>query len=133
MADLPGPAVSLDKLCFIVSLAREYEVEEEAAEPEADSGALEEERLLALESGATASIDEELRTIIDELDEDEQIDLVALVWMGRDGAEVSDWPLLRAQAADAHNERTAAYVMGIPLFSEFLEEGMNAFGLSCES
>ncbi|MDD3799029.1 MAG: DUF3775 domain-containing protein [Novosphingobium sp.] len=128
-----GPAISLDKLCFIVSLAREFEIEGDGAEPETDSGIDEEERLATLEGGRPDTIDEELRTFIDELDEDEQIDLVALVWLGRDEGERSDWPSVRSQAIEAHNDRTADYLMGIPLLPGFLEDGMNAFGLSCET
>ena len=38
---------------------------------------------------------EELTAFIDPLSEDEQIDLVALVWLGRDDYPASDWQAVR--------------------------------------
>jgi hypothetical protein len=39
---------------------------------------------------------------------------------------------LRAEAARAHNKRTAAYLLGIPLLSDYLEEALSLFDLSCD-
>jgi len=41
-------------------------------------------------------------------------------------------PSLRNQAAEAHNNRTAAYLIGTPMFADYLEEAMAMFGLSPE-
>jgi len=39
---------------------------------------------------------------------------------------------LRAEAARAHNRRTAAYLLGIPLLSDYLSEAIDQFGIECE-
>jgi hypothetical protein len=65
------------------------------------------------------------------MNEDEQIDLVTLTWLGRRDGTVGDWDELRGQAAQAHNKRTAAYLLGIPLVADYLEEALSQFGLSC--
>jgi hypothetical protein len=52
--------------------------------------------------------------MIDDLNYDEQIDLVTLAWLGRDGGSLNDWASLRSQAMAAHNERTADYLLGMP-------------------
>lgn len=42
---------------------------------------------------------------------------------------------LREEAAHAHSTRTthtANYLLGMPLVSDYLEEGLSLFGLSCE-
>jgi hypothetical protein len=75
---------------------------------------------------------QELTTYIDDLSEDEQIDLVTLVWLGRGDGDLSDWQDLRSEAARAHNNRTATYLLGMPLLSNHLEDAMSAFGRSCE-
>lgn len=75
---------------------------------------------------------EELVSFINALSVDEQIDLVALAWLGRDDYAASDWPAVRAEAASEHNERTAEYLIGIPLLGDFLEEGLSMLGYSCE-
>ena len=75
---------------------------------------------------------EELTCFIDGLSEDEQIDLVALAWLGRDDYSASDWDTVREEAALAHNHRTASYLLGMPLLGDFLEEGLSMLGRSCE-
>ena len=75
---------------------------------------------------------QEITSLINSLSEDEQIDLVALAWLGRGDYSASDWPTVREEAARAHNQRTAEYLLGIPLVSDFLEEGLSMLGYSCE-
>ena len=74
----------------------------------------------------------ELTAMIRGLNEDEQIDLVALAWLGRGDGELDDWDDIRAEASRAHNKRTAEYLLGIPLLGDLLEEGLALFGHSLE-
>ena len=69
---------------------------------------------------------------INSLSEDEQIDLVTLVWLGRDDYAASDWATVREEATRAHNKNTASYLLGTPLLGDFLEEGLSMLGYSCE-
>ena len=39
---------------------------------------------------------------------------------------------MREEAARAHNQRTAEYLLGMPLVADFLEEGLSMLGYSCE-
>jgi len=135
MADTSGPAVAVDKLCFIIALAHDFDVKEAVTEEDTGSNPTDDGQRAVLEDHEDDPAEAELRVFIDELDEDEQIDLVALVWLGRGDGETSDWDSLRSEAANAHNEhdRTSDYLMGIPLLAYYLEVGMDAFGLSCES
>ena len=55
-----------------------------------------------------------------------------MMWLGRGDNTVADWPSIRDEAARAHNERTAAYLLGEPLLGDFLEEGLSMLGFSCE-
>ena len=57
---------------------------------------------------------------------------VALTWLGRDDYSAADWTSVREEAARAHNNRTAAYLLGIPQLGDFLEEGLSMLGYSCE-
>lgn len=85
-----------------------------------------------LEDHRDDPVAQELRSFIQALSEDEQIDLVALAWLGRDDASAEDWPAVREEAARAHNQRTARYLLGTPLIGDFLEEGLSLLGYSCE-
>ncbi|WP_434734292.1 DUF3775 domain-containing protein [Rhizobium sp. YTUHZ044] len=75
-------------------------------------------------------VEKELESAIWALNEDEQIDLVALAWLGRGDGDASEWDDLRHQAAEAHNNRTAAYLLGLPLLPDYLEEALDQFGES---
>ena len=85
-----------------------------------------------LEDHSDDPVVEELTSLINSLSEDEQIDLVALTWLGRDDYSVNDWATVRAEAASAHNNRTANYLLGTPLLADFLEEGLSILGYSCK-
>jgi hypothetical protein len=74
----------------------------------------------------------ELTSFIHDLNEDEQIDLVTLTWLGRSDGDIENWDALRAQAARAHNKRTAAYLLGMPMLADRLEDALSKFGHSSE-
>ena len=74
----------------------------------------------------------ELVDFIDSLNEDEQVNLVALAWLGRGDYSLDEWDAALEAAREAHNERTGEYLLGIPLLSDYLEEALSQFGESCE-
>lgn len=131
-SDSAGPAISPDKACFIIVKAREFDVKDVVTAPDDSSNASDDGMNSVLEDRSDDPVAQELRGFIAALNEDEQIDLVALVWLGRGDGAVEDWRELRAEAARAHNKRTATYLLGIPLLADYLEEGLTQFGLSCE-
>ena len=72
----------------------------------------------------------ELEDFIDSLNEEEQINLVALAWIGRGTFAPEEWEDALAEARDAHNDHTGQYLLGIPLLGTFLEDGLEALGFS---
>ena len=42
------------------------------------------------------------------------------------------WDSLRSQAVAAHNDRTASYLLGMPLLSDYLDEALAQLGHSAE-
>jgi hypothetical protein len=128
-----GPlTISPEKVCFIIIKAREVDAKDEVTEPDPGSNPSDDKDAAVLEDHADDPVVEELTSLINSLSEDEQIDLVALAWLGRDDYSAGDWPEVRAEAARAHNERTASYLLGTPLVGDFLEEGLSMLGYSCE-
>ena len=101
-------------------------------EPDSGSNPSDDKDVAVLEDHADDPVVEELTSLINSLSEDEQIDLVALTWLGRDDYTASDWAAVREEAARAHNERTAEYLLGTPLVGDFLQEGLSMLGYSCE-
>jgi len=124
--------ISPEKVCFIIIKAREFDVKDEVTEPDPGSNPSDDRDAAVLEDHEDDPVIEELTSLINSLSEDEQIDLVALTWLGREDYSASDWSTVRDEAARAHNERTAAYLLGMPLVGDFLEEGLSMLGYSCE-
>jgi hypothetical protein len=128
----PALSISPEKVCFIIVKAREFDAKDQTTEPDPGSNPTDDQGIAVLEEHGDDPVAEELTSFIDALSQDEQIDLVALAWLGRDGAGTGDWPDARREAARAHNERTARYLLGMPMLADFLEEGLSMLGLSCE-
>ena len=124
--------ISREKVCFIIIKAREFDAKDEVTEPDPGSNPSDDKEAAVLEDHEDDPVLEELTSLINALSEDEQIDLVALTWLGRDDYSADDWPAVRAEAARAHNEQTANYLLGTPQLGDFLEEGLSMLGYSCE-
>jgi hypothetical protein len=125
-------AISPEKVCFIIIKAREFDAKDEVTEPDPGSNPSDDKDVSVLEAHADDPVVEELTSLINSLSEDEQIDLVALMWLGRDDYSAADWSDVRGEAVRAHNDRTAEYLIGTPLVADFLEEGLSKLGYSCE-
>ena len=130
--DMAPLTISPEKVCFIIVKAREFDAKDEVIEPDPASNPSDDRDAAVLEDHSDDPVVEELTSLINSLSEDEQIDLVALTWLGRDDYTATDWPEVRAEAARAHNKRTAEYLLGTPLLGDFLEEGLSLLGRSCE-
>ena len=56
----------------------------------------------------------EITGFINAMTEDEQIDLVALMRLGRGDGAIEEWDDLRREAAEVRDRRTASYLLGEP-------------------
>jgi len=124
--------ISPEKVCFIIIKVKEFDAKDEVTEPDPGSNPSDDKDAAVLEEHEDDPVVEELTSLINSLSEDEQIDLVALAWLGRNDYSAGDWPTVREEAARAHNQRTAEYLLGTPLVGDFLEEGLSILGYSCE-
>src|SRR5271169_1807101 len=124
MKKMPNLSISPEKVFFIIAKSRQAEDSAAGFERDADSGDDQPEDHSARTDSA------ELSGFIRDLNEDEQIDLVTLMWLGRGDGEIDNWRELRAEASRAHNNRTASYLIGTPMLADYLEEALSEFGLS---
>lgn len=132
--DEPNPPLSIspEKVCFVIVKAREFDAKDETTDPDSGSNPTDDRGISVLEQHEDDPVSDEITAFIQSLTQDEQIDLVALAWLGRDGTGADDWTDTRREAARAHNDRTAGYLLGMPTLPDFLEEGLSMLGLSCE-
>ncbi len=124
--------IAPDKVCFVIVKAHGYDAKVEVVEPDPGSNPADDHMLEVLEDYEDDPIESELTDFINALNEDEQVHLVALAWLGRGTYGKDEWDTAVAEARRAHNEHTAEYLMGMPLLGDYLEEGLSQLGYSCE-
>ncbi len=129
----PGLAISPDKVCFIIAKARMFDVKETVSDPDSGSNATDDGMTDVLEDLPDDATYQELVAFIRALDEDEQVNLIALAWLGRGTYAVEEWPEALDEARARHGRRTAEYLTKLPLLGDYLEEGLAAFGESCDA
>ena len=119
-------------VCFIIVKAREFDAKVDPVEPDPGSNESDDGEREILEDYADDPTLEELRGAIDILDDDEIVDLIALVWVGRGDFDRSQWLQARSLARERHRRRSSTYLIGIPKLGDYLEEGLAELGYSCE-
>ncbi|RME67815.1 MAG: DUF3775 domain-containing protein [Alphaproteobacteria bacterium] len=119
-------SVRIEDVCFIIIKAREFD--EKVAPSEQDS---EDDPRIVLEDYADDATYTELVSAIECLNEDAQLDLMALMWVGRGDFEPEDYADARHAARDIRNKHVAHYLLGTPLLADYLEEGLEGLGYSC--
>lgn len=120
--------ISPVKIAQVIIRAREIDVKVGAWDSEGDDADAES----ILEARAGDATEAELREFIDGLNEDEQASLVAVMWIGRETFGPDE---LQEAIDTARVERTgptSRYLLGVPLLADYLEDGLDALGISIE-
>lgn len=128
----PELGISTDKLCYIIIKAREWDVKVDVVNPNPGSNESDGGERAILEDYANDPTFQELHNFIANLNEDEQIGLVALTWVGRGTFGLEDWDEAISTARTERVNKTEDYLMGIPLLADYLDQGMQEFDLSCD-
>lgn len=122
--------ISPSKVAHIIIKAREYEAKVAAWDESKGSGDADEEPQSILEDLGTDATRAELSEFIADLNEDEQADLVALTWIGRGTYSADEFDTAVATAKAEHVNATESYLLGTPLLSEYLADGLEKMGVS---
>jgi hypothetical protein len=127
---MPELAISVEKVAFLIEKTREYDVKEGASDPDSGSNGADDNMIDVLEDDGSDPVAREITGFINAMTEDEQIDLVALMRLGRGDGTIEEWDELRREAADGRDTPTASTLLGEPLVSDYLAEGLDEFGLT---
>jgi len=74
----------------------------------------------------------ELAQFIDDLNEDEQFDLVVLMWIGRGTYTTEELEQARADARREATHAPSEYLLSTPLVGDYLADGLEAFDMPIE-
>ncbi len=127
----PPLLIARDKICYVIDKAHQFDVKDIVTDPDSSSNPSDDAMISVLEDHRDDPTLQEITAFINALTEDEQIDLVALARLGRGDGDLTDWQQIRMEAERGHNKRTAAYLLGMPLLADYLEEALTQFGYSC--
>ena len=120
--------IAPEKVAHIIVLARELD-----GKVGAWDGAIDEDDPDSiLEARTNDPLEAELRNFIADLNVDEQVSLVALMWVGRGTYEPEDWEEAVDTARSERVNKTETYLLGVPMLSDYLEEGLDRMGVSVE-
>lgn len=125
-----------DIVCAVIERAREFQAQETVAVPDEESFSPGEDGELAIQVLAEHGGDtvlEEGRALIDDLEPDQQVALVALMWVGRGDFSADEWEDALEQAGDSYNNHTADYLFSTPMVADYLVEGLAEFGYDCDA
>lgn len=103
----PPLSISEEKVCYVIVKVRELDVKDAVTEPDPASNASDDGMIAILEDHGDDPVGDELRAFIENMNEDERIDLVALLWLGRGDGTLAEWAELREEAERADNGDTA--------------------------
>lgn len=132
------PLTPLETLCRIILRAREYEAQtvDYADDEDADDVDDEQEGTLSvLEDDINTSVEEELRSVFEDLGEDQLAEILAFCWVGQGTYEAGDWDEAMTEAQEVVGDGTEVAIdelMEQPMLASVLESGLAAFDLSCE-
>jgi hypothetical protein len=118
--------INPEKVRHVITEARMFDAKVEDSDPDSGSNATDDGMADVLEDIAGDATFAELSEYIRSLDEEEQVNLVALAWLGRGTYAVEEWDEALAEARHAHNKRTAEYLTSLPKLGDYLEDGLAA-------
>ena len=121
--------ISPTKIGYVIVKARECAAKVAAWDDGATSDHDADSILESFSDDATRA---ELKSFIQDMNEDEQASLVALAWIGRGSFAPEELDEAVATARAERTNRTEDYLLGMPLLPDYLEEGLDRLGYSVE-
>ena len=125
--------VSLDTLCRLIVRARELEAQVPAIENDDENDPTDSDDPLAvLEDEANEVVEDEVRTLLEDLPEDEAAEVLALAWIGRGTYDASEWDDAVEAANEDDNDGVVDQLLDMPMLAGYLDAGLAAFDINCD-
>lgn len=128
----------LETLCRLILRARELEAQVPAIDPDDDAENVDDldeeggEALSVLEDEINTGVEEEVRSTLDDLADDQLAETLALAWVGRGTYDASEWDDAFAEASEVDADSAIEELLDMPLLASYLDAGLAAFDYSCE-
>ena len=124
--------ISSDKVAFVILKAREFDADEAISDESSSAIITKDDAGSILEDRSSDTTLSEVSQFIAGLNEDEQADLVALVWIGRGTYSAEEFEEAFEMAKAERTSPTEDYLLGIPLLADYLEAGLDKLRYTVE-
>lgn len=124
--------VNPETVCRLIALAREFHAQEAVVIPEVPESPGDDWAVQVLASHQSDETFQEFKSIVEDLEPDQQQQVVALLWLGRDDYSVEEWQQAVEEARYNWSNHTAEYLMAHPYLADHLLQGLQAHGYECE-
>lgn len=124
--------INSETVCRLIILAKEFHAQEAVVIPEEPGNPSGDWAQQMLASHVNDSSFAEFKSIVRDLEPDQQHQLVALMWLGRGDYALDEWDDAVEYAADNASATTAEYLIAHPMLADYFIEGLAAYGLGCE-
>jgi hypothetical protein len=130
MADAPIFSIMSDYLARLIVKVRGLQAREAEVDPSPGSNPADDQMRDALQDSRGDLSREEVREELQGLNDRQQAELVALMWIGRGDAEPEEWEQTVELARQLKERPTPTYLLEHPLVAEHWEEGAEKLGLN---
>lgn len=124
--------INIDKVCYVIQLGREFDVKVPSVDSDNGSNPTDDLAADVLEDRADDSLQDEFTEFVEGLNDDEKLDLVALMWVGRGTYAPTQWKEARRVAAEEATHSTSEYLLGTSLLADYLEDGLYQLGYTSD-
>lgn len=125
--------INPETVCLIINKAKEFHAKEGVTFPEELPDTENEyDPLQILADHADDLTFQEVKSLIEDLEPDQKIDLLALLYLGRGDFEETEWQDAVKEAQRNIAPRLTEYLFAKPQLSDHLQRALELLGFSCE-
>lgn len=121
--------ISSDQVCFLILKLRQFHAKEAPVIPDPGDNVTDDADREVLFDLPDDPTEEEIRSFFTQLNEDEKVEVLAMLWLG--SGTFDEWTEAVAAARQDRDSRRAETFLSIPLSADYLEDALSRFGFSC--
>ncbi len=126
--------ISSDTVCYIILKAHEFHAKEAVTFPEKirdSENEYDSWQILADHVDDMTFL--EIKQVIEDLEPDQKVDLLTLMYIGREDFDIEDWEEARKEARNNIAPRLAEYLFAKPMIADYLSKALSQLGYSCDT
>ena len=128
---MPELRINPDKVCQFLQAAREVAAKVPATTGDRTTNGDDSPLTFMEDYGADDSVRQQMVEFVAGLNVEEQVDLLALIYLGRGDFDLVEWDDALAEARDRIDAGDARFMIGDRALPAYLGEALDAFGKSC--